>query len=85
MRFYGYRLLEVEEMDAKQFFILLNEMYRINANERLEEINTILVPHIKKEDARKIVKNYENLTIDIKEKLKISNDFTQIDTLRKQL
>jgi hypothetical protein len=85
MRFYYYRLSEVEEMDARQFFILLNEMYKINANERLEEINTILVPHLKKEDAKKIIKNYENITIDLKEKLKVNNDFTQIENLKKQL
>jgi len=85
MRFYYYKLSEVEEMDARQFFILLNEMYKINANERLEEINTILVPHLKKEDAKKIIKNYENITIDLKEKLKVNNDFTQIENLKKQL
>ena len=85
MRFYCYKLSEVKEMDARQFFILLNEMYKINANERLEEINTILVPHLKKEDAKKIIKNYENITIDLKEKLKVNNDFTQIENLKKQL
>ncbi len=85
MRFYGYRLDEVEKMDAKQFFILIEEMYRINANERLEDINTGIVPHLKREDAKRIIKGYENLAIDIRDKLKLDMDHSKIKELKTQL
>jgi hypothetical protein len=46
------------------FFTLLEQMYRIKADEQLELISAVSVPHMKKEDAESVVDNLLAVTND---------------------
>jgi hypothetical protein len=84
MRFYGYRYKDVINEKAKVFFMLLNEMYKINASEKLEDINIISIPHIKKHDASEIIQRYKMQLFDL-DNLADNDDFSSLTTLKQNL
>lgn len=68
---------------AHWFFALLNLMYRIEAEQRLEWIAIISAPHMKKADAEKLTDMYRKQSRDIIEMLETDNDYSGINDLKK--
>jgi hypothetical protein len=83
MRFYHYTFSEVMREDARIFFTMLNESFKIHAKEKIEEMNIQLLPHMKKHDAREMFNNYQKVLIDIEEI--IERKFDKITDLKKIL
>lgn len=86
MNFYhGYRFEDVLREKAHIFFTLLNEMYKIYAIEKIQDINVVSVPHMKRQDAMSVVSTYRQMAEDPVESLSENNDYSQLDNLRKNL
>lgn len=81
MRFYSYRFVDVMDEDARIFFTMLNEAYKIGANEKLEEINIILMPHMKKHDRNEIRQAYKKMTLEPTD-LEVDDNFDNINKLK---
>jgi len=71
MHFYdGYKFKDVMQEKAHIFFRLLNEMYKVKAEERLEDISVAVVPHLSKGDASSIIDGYKKASEDITDKFR---------------
>lgn len=70
---------------AHIFFALLNVMYRIDAEQRLELIGIVSAPHMKKEDANSLIDRYEKQSRDIMEMIQSDNDYSGIEKLKKEM
>lgn len=70
---------------AHVFFALLNLMYKIDAEQRLELIAIVSAPHMSKADTQKLVDSYRKQSRDIIEMLETDNDYSGIDKLRKEI
>lgn len=66
---------------ATIFFHLLSESYRIEAEERLHELNVAAYPHLKKDAAKQLAKRYEMVTRPPKKKVN-PYDYSGIDRLK---
>jgi hypothetical protein len=73
------------EMKAITFFTLLNDMYKIDAREKLALIGIGLVPHMKEDNAKKIISSYERASSDMIELLQDNNDYSAIKELKTAL
>lgn len=81
MNYYHYKLADVLEMSAFSFFLLLFYMYKLKAEEGLENITQISVPHMEKEDSKRIINSYRQGAIDIIE-LEDNNDYSALTDLK---
>ena len=64
------------------FFTLLNESYKLSAEEKLQEITVVSVPHLENGEARKVIGSYEQATRDIMDMIKDDNNYDNISKLK---
>jgi phosphopantetheine adenylyltransferase len=81
MRFYGMGL-SVLDMSAVTFLALLNEMYKLRAEEGLEKINITSIPYMQKNDASDVINSYKSILAEVPEDY---TDYGNIDKLREKL
>jgi hypothetical protein len=70
------------EENASVFFTLLNESYRINANERLEDITVASVPHMERDTADRVLRNYREVARDVIELTEEDDNFDDLSKLK---
>lgn len=70
---------------AKVFFMLLNELYKLDAQEKLSLIGVIAVPYMSKEDSSDLITRYRMQSGEMLEALEEYNDYSAIDLLKKEL
>lgn len=70
---------------AHYFFALLNLMYRVEAEQRLEWIAIISAPHMQKGDSEKLMNMYRKQSRDIMELLEDNDDYSGIEKLKKEM
>lgn len=81
MHFYHYKLADVLEMSAFSFFTLLFYLSKLKAEEGLENIVQVSVPHMDKEDSKRIIGSYKSQAIDIIE-IEENDDYSTISDLK---
>lgn len=81
MHFYHYKLADVLNMSAFSFFTLLFYLNKLKAEEGLENIVQVSVPHMDKEDSKRIISSYQSQVIDIIE-IEENNDYSGISDLK---
>jgi len=81
MHFYHYKLADVLEMSAFSFFTLLFYLSKLKAEEGLENIVQVSVPHMDKEDSKRIIGSYKSQAIDIIE-IEENDDYSAISDLK---
>lgn len=60
MNFYqAYNLGDVLEMKAVQFFLLLNESYRVDSFKKLNSLPVVAYPHLKESAQREVQRNLQ--------------------------
>ena len=64
------------------FFTLLNESYRLSAEERLQEITVNSVPHMDSADAKKVMSSYEQASRDIMDVIKDDDNYDNLSKLK---
>lgn len=70
---------------ASVFFALLNEMYKLDASEKLELITIVSFPHMESHNASDIIANYQKISRDILELTEDDNDYSNITKLKDAL
>lgn len=70
---------------AHWFFALLNQAYKLDSELRLKQLGISAYPHMRKEDANSIRRAYENGARDILEVLQAYEDYSGIQTLKKEM
>lgn len=60
-------------------------MYKIDAQEKLQQIMITSIPHMKQPDAQDVINNYKRISSDIIEVLEDYTDYSNIDKLRTRL
>lgn len=82
MHYYHYKLADVLNMSAFSFFTLLFYLHKLRAEDGLENIVQVSVPHMEKDDSKKVITSYKRQAIDIIE-LEENNDYSAISELKK--
>lgn len=59
-------------------------MYKIHAEESLQNINVVIAPHLEKKDLRELISNYERASTDILDKFN-EDDLKPLGSLRSKL
>lgn len=86
MGFYpAYTIDKVLKMKCRLFFCFLNEGYRISAKKNAQAAVVASVPHMKPEDAKATMRNWEKAAENLAETLKPKTDYSGIDKLEQNL
>ena len=67
------------------FFMLLNESYKVEASERLQDISVVSYPHMKKHDASEVIQNYRRAAQDVLSLTEEDSDYSGIQLLKEKL
>lgn len=83
MRFYrGYTLTALMKEPAHWFFSLLNQAFKLDADEHLKLLGVAAYPHMKQAQADELRSAYVDASRDILEILKDYEDYSGINTLK---
>lgn len=83
LRFYrGYTLSQLMKEPAHWFFSLLNQAFKIDADEHLKLLGVAAYPHMKQAQADELRNAYVDQSRDILEILKDYEDYSGIQTLK---
>ncbi len=86
LRFYqGYTLSQVMKEPAHWFFSLLNQAFKIDAEEHLKLLGVSAYPHMKQQQATELRRAYVDGSRDILEILKDYSDNSGIEQLKKEM
>lgn len=86
MRFYnGYTMSSLMKEPAHWFFSMLNQAFKIDAEEHLKLLGVSAYPHMKKEQANELRRAYVDNSRDILEILKDFHDNSGIEQLKKEM
>lgn len=69
---------------AQWFFALLNQAFKLDAEEKLKQLGVAAYPHMKQADAATLRKAYEQGARDILESLASYEDYSGIDKMKTQ-
>jgi hypothetical protein len=67
MHYYGYKLHEVENLQANEYTYLIELMHRAQAQERMELLELIVYPHTKEKNQSDIHKKLTRAAVPPKE------------------
>lgn len=70
---------------AHWFFALLNQSFKLDAEEKLKWIGIVSVPHMKKQQADMLIHSYKTATHDIIELITPHTDYSAIKRLKKEM
>ena len=86
LRFYsGYTLSAVMKEPAHWFFSLLNQAFKLDAEEHLKLLGVAAYPHMKQQQANELRRAYVDNSRDILEILKDFDDNSGIGQLKKEM
>ena len=86
LRFYrGYTLSALMKEPAHWFFSLLNQAFKIDADEHLKLLGVAAYPHMKQAQADELRSAYVDASRDILEILKDYSDESGIQKLKKEM
>lgn len=86
MRFYqGYTLSALMKEPAHWFFSMLNQAFKIDAEEHLKLLGVSAYPHMKQQQADELRRAYVDNSRDILEILKDYSDNSGIEKLKKEM
>jgi hypothetical protein len=86
LRFYhGYTMTTVMKEPAQWFFSMLNQAFKIDAEEHLKLLGVAAYPHMKEQQASELRRAYVDNSRDILEILKDYSDNSGIEKLKKEL
>lgn len=86
LRFYnGYTLTQLIKEPAHWFFSLLNQSFKLDAEEHLKLLGVSAYPHMKQQQANELRRAYVDNSRDILEILKDFNDNSGIEQLKKEM
>lgn len=86
LRFYnGYTLSQLMKEPAHWFFSLLNQAFKLDAEEHLKLLGVAAYPHMKQQQANELRRAYVDNSRDILEILKDFNDNSGIEHLKKEM
>lgn len=86
LRFYnGYTLSALMKEPAHWFFSLLNQAFKLDAEEHLKLLGVAAYPHMKQQQANELRRAYVDNSRDILEILKDFNDNSGIEQLKKEM
>lgn len=58
-KYQGYTMETLFDEYISRFYLLLEQSFRIDAMDRLEDIQVVGLPHLKEGDMKKIIRHYE--------------------------
>jgi hypothetical protein len=86
LRFYnGYTLSALVKEPAHWFFSLLNQAFKLDAEEHLKLLGVAAYPHMKQQQANELRRAYVDNSRDILEILKDFDDNSGIEKLKKEM
>lgn len=86
LRFYnGYTLSALMKEPAHWFFSLLNQAFKLDAEEHLKLLGVSAYPHMKQQQANELRRAYVDNSRDILEILKDYDDNSGIEKLKKEM
>lgn len=86
LRFYnGYTLTQLMKEPAHWFFSLLNQSFKLDAEEHLKLLGVSAYPHMKQQQANELRRAYVDNSRDILEILKDFSDNSGIEQLKKEM
>lgn len=86
MRFYrGYTLTALMKEPAHWFFSMLNQAFKIDAEEHLKLLGVSAYPHMKQNDAAELRRSYVDAQRDILEVLQDYENDSGIEQLKKEM
>jgi len=86
LRFYnGYTLTTLMKEPANWFFSMLNQAFKLDAEEHLKMLGVAAYPHMKQQQADELRRAYVDGSRDILEILKDFNDNSGIEKLKKEM
>lgn len=86
MRFYqGYTLSALMKEPAHWFFSMLNQAFKIDAEEHLKLLGVSAYPHMKQQQANELRRAYVDNSRDILEILKDFSDNSGMEQLKKEM
>ena len=86
LRFYnGYTLTALMKEPAHWFFSMLNQAFKLDAEEHLKLLGVAAYPHMKQEQANELRRAYVDGSRDILEILKDFSDNSGIEQLKKEM
>jgi hypothetical protein len=86
LRFYqGYTLSALMKEPAHWFFSMLNQAFKIDAEEHLKLLGVAAYPHMKQQQADELRRAYVDGSRDILDILKDFNDNSGIEQLKKEM
>jgi len=86
LRFYnGYTLTQLMKEPAHWFFSLLNQAFKLDAEEHLKLLGVSAYPHMKQQQANELRRAYVDNSRDILEILKDYDDNSGIEKLKKEM
>lgn len=86
LRFYnGYTLSALMKEPAHWFFSLLNQAFKLDAEEHLKMLGVSAYPHMKQQQANELRRAYVDNSRDILEILKDFDDNSGIEKLKKEM
>lgn len=86
LRFYnGYTLTALMKEPAHWFFSLLNQAFKLDAEEHLKLLGVAAYPHMKQQQANELRRAYVDNSRDILEILKDYDDNSGIEKLKKEM
>lgn len=86
LRFYqGYTLSALMKEPAHWFFSMLNQAFKIDAEEHLKLLGVAAYPHMKQQQADDLRRAYVDGSRDILDILKDFNDNSGIEQLKKEM
>lgn len=86
LRFYnGYTLSALMKEPAHWFFSLLNQAFKLDAEEHLKLLGVAAYPHMKQQQANELRRAYVDNSRDILEILKDFDDNSGIEQLKKEM
>lgn len=86
LRFYqGYTLSAVMKEPAHWFFSMLNQAFKIDAEEHLKLLGVAAYPHMKQQQADDLRRAYVDGSRDILDILRDFNDNSGIEKLKKEM
>lgn len=86
LRFYnGYTLTQLMKEPAHWFFSLLNQAFKLDAEEHLKLLGVAAYPHMKQQQANELRRAYVDNSRDILEILKDYDNNSGIEQLKKEM
>lgn len=87
LRFYnGYTLTQLMKEPAHWFFSLLNQAFKVEAEEYLKQLGVSAYPHMKQQQANDLRRSYQDASRDILEVLQdFEDDGSGISKLKEQI